>query len=245
MTDDTEEPDEASLDKLSQAFAAAMSRNAAQEAPPEDAVVEDKHVEVEAHPNEPAETPEVEQPVEKAAEDACPISPKTIVESILFVGHPENEPIPASAMAKLLRGVGDDEIAGIVDELNEDYDATDMPFHVAAEGEGFGLQLCEKFEEVREHFYGKMRQVRLSQLAIDVLAIVAYNQPVTREEVDKLLNNGVPSGRVLNQLVRRDLLTRQANEDNPKRKEFVTTERFLELFDLRDLGDLPQSEDPE
>lgn len=244
MTDDTEEPDEASLDKLSQAFAAAMSRNAAQEPPTEDAVVEET-AEVETLPSEPEETPVVEQPVEEAAEDACPISPKTIVEAILFVGHPENEPIPATAMARLLRGVGDDEIAGIVDELNEDYDATDMPFRVAADGEGFGLRLREEFEEVREHFYGKLRQVRLSQLAIDVLAIVAYNQPVTREEVDKLLNNGVPSGRVLNQLVRRDLLTRQTNEENQKRKEFVTTPRFLELFDLRDLGDLPQSEDPE
>lgn len=228
-----EEESEPSLDQLSRAFAAAMGRN--QESiskPPADDSDSRTH-DSEQHDVRP--DPDV----------GCPISPKTILEAILFVGHPENEPITPESVVRLLRGVDKDEVEGLVAELNAEYAAASIPFRTVRRGNGLSMQLCEEYGDVRERFYGRMRQVRLSQLAVDVLALVAYNQPVTREEVEKLLNTGFQTGRVLNQLVRRDLLARQTADGKPKRREYVTTERFLQLFDLDDIADLPRSEEPQ
>ncbi len=108
------------------------------------------------------------------------------------------------------------------------------------------MELLEEFEQVRDRFYGRVREARLSQQAIDVLAVVAYNQPVTVERVDKLLDNPhMNTSRLLNQLVRRDLLSKRLTDDKPRRREYVTTDRFLSLFNLTAIDDLPRSEDPE
>ena len=86
----------------------------------------------------------------------------------------------------------------------------------------------------------KARQVRLSQAAIEVLSIVAYNQPISPEEIHRL--RGVPSGSLLTQLVRRQLLLLERSTEN-KLVQYRTTERFLELFGLSSLADLPRSKE--
>ena len=82
---------------------------------------------------------------------------------------------------------------------------------------------------------------RLSQAAVDVLAIVGYRQPITAREIAQL--RGRPSGRLLSQLVRRRLLQIQRPEGRRGLAQYHTAERFLELFGLQGLEDLPQSED--
>ena len=82
---------------------------------------------------------------------------------------------------------------------------------------------------------------RLSQAAIDVMAIVAYNQPTTREQVDKV--RGKPSGSVLSQLVRRELIAVEDGKEDARVRYYSTTERFLDLFRLDNVSDLPQSHD--
>ena len=227
-----DEPDavEPSLDQLSQAFAEAMGRSNEEGA-------------AQSQPDANEVTP---GPEEESSEDNCPISPKTILEAILFVGHPDNEPITSLAVAKLLRGVEKSEVDDLVVELNQEYAAEQLPILIASVDDGYRVELCDEYDHVRERFYGRVRQARLSQYAVDVLAIVAYNQPVTRQEIDKLLNNSrINVGRILSQLLRRELISRRITKDKPKRKEYVTTERFLSLFNLREIGDLPHSEDPQ
>jgi segregation and condensation protein B len=94
---------------------------------------------------------------------------------------------------------------------------------------------------LRDRFYGRVRDARLSRAAVDVLAIVAYRQPVTARQIAEL--RGRPSGRLLAQLVRRRLLRvhRPAGPRAPA--EYQTADRFLELFGLGSVDDLPQSED--
>lgn len=251
---EAEEHGEPSLDQLSQAFAEAMGRSTPV-ASVESAQGPDG--------SEPSSSKLSEEQKETKPDDACPISPKSILEAILFVGHPENDPIADESIARLLRGVDVAEVAELVDILNQEYDAGGLPYRVVAEKllaadaptvepvntgvTGYRLQLRDEFDHLRENFYGRVREAQLSQLAVDVLAVVAYNQPVTRVEIDRLLDNGLDTGRVLNQLVRRDLLMRNSNDlaEKTKRKAYVTTDRFLEFFNLRDIGDLPHSEDPE
>ena len=174
------------------------------------------------------------------SEDACPVTPRTILEAMLFVGHPENEPLTSEEVAGLMRGVRAEEIDKLAKELNEDYEAQGAPYHIESVGKGYRMSLRAEFESVRQRFYGRVKEARLSQAAIDVLALVAYNQPITRNRVDQL--RGKPSGNILAQLVRRTLLSVEHDAESPRKKQYRTTQRFAKLFGLSSMEDLPRNQ---
>jgi len=170
-------------------------------------------------------------------DDPCPITPSSVLEAMLFVGNRDGSPLTPARAAELMRGVAPGEIAGLVDELNARYEADGRPYTIVSEGSGYRLRLRPEFAPLRNRFYGKMREVRLSQAAVDILAIVAYQQPLTAEQINKL--RGKPSGHVLSQLVHRQLL--RIERTAPRRTaQYYTTERFLRLFGLDSLDDLPR-----
>jgi segregation and condensation protein B len=176
-----------------------------------------------------------------AAEVGCEINPRTILEAMLFVGLPDGRPLPARQVAALMRGVRPAEIDELVRDLNDEYARTGRPYRVASEGAGYRLALREQFAAVRDKFAGRVAQARLSAAAIEVLAVVAYNQPLTAEQISRMRDT--PSGRILSQLVRRQLL-RIDRDDSPKRSaRYCTTERFLRLVGVESLADLPRSLD--
>ena len=94
---------------------------------------------------------------------------------------------------------------------------------------------------MRERLAGRMREARLSQAAIEVLALVAYNSSITGDEISRI--RGRASGAILSQLVRRQLLHVERSEEKPRRMHYSTTGRFLELFGLESLADLPRSQE--
>jgi segregation and condensation protein B len=234
-----------SLDELSQAFAQVMG--AAPRARPDDAPADDLPDAGEHAAADDKETPDnrtdaVEQAVSTlAVEDACPISPTSILEAVLFVGNRENEPLSALKAAELMRDVSADEIPALADQLNRRYEADGRAYQIVHEGGGYRLALKKKHAAVRNRFYGRMREARLSQAAIDVLAIAAYQQPISSDRVNQL--RGKPSSHILVQLVRRGLLRIERPEKKRRKVEYYTTDRFLKLFKLKSLGDLPRSED--
>lgn len=175
-------------------------------------------------------------------DDACPISPKTIFEAMLFVGNRENQPLSAVKAAELMRDVSPEEIPALVEELNAGYRRENCPYHIISEGDGYRLTLRKEFYPLRNKLYGRIREARLSQAAIDVLALVAYKQPLTGEQVSKM--RGKPSSHILAQLVRRGLLRLERPTEKPRTPHFTTTERFMRLFNLDSLDDLPRSEEP-
>ncbi len=178
-----------------------------------------------------------------ATDDNCPVSPRTILEAMLFVGSPQNEPLTAKQVAALMRGVRPAEIDALVRQLNQDYESRNCPYTIVAEGPGYRLRLREQLDRLRDKFHGKARQARLSQAAIEVLAAVAYHAPITADDVSRL--RGMPSGHILLQLVRRQLLRLERGADKPRSATYYTTPRFLELFGLESLADLPRSPDLE
>ena len=125
--------------------------------------------------------------------------------------------------------------------MNRRYAARGAPYRIVGEGDGYRLTLRREFHPLRNRFYGRIREARLSQAAIDVLALVAYQQPITGEKIGRL--RGKPSSHVLAHLVRRGLL--RIERPDPKRRtpHYYTTDRFLRLFNLQSLDDLPRSED--
>ncbi|TWT33118.1 SMC-Scp complex subunit ScpB [Blastopirellula retiformator] len=223
-----------SLEKLSAAFAAAMGGDEPYEVSEEEAPAEPTAEEEESSEEAVARVLATEE-----EPDDCELSPRTILEAMLFVGSPDNSPLSAEKGAARMRGVGVDEIADIVEELNQAYLEEGCPYEIVSSGGGFRMSLRDEFGRLREKFYGKVREAKLSQPAVDVLALVAYNQNVTREEVDQL--RGKPSGPLLNQLVRRELLQlERSGKGKEKKKTYSTTDRFLEMFRLSSLEDLPQ-----
>lgn len=200
----------------------------------------------------PAEEPPAQALIEESvlAEDsaiqaACEVSPRSILEAMLFVGGPNNESLSARQVASLMRGVGVHEVEAFVQELNQLYDAEGCPYQIVSADVGYRLVLRDEFARMGLRLQGKQRGARLSPAAIDVLAVVAYQQPVTRGEIERL--RGKPSGSLLNQLVRRQLLRIERDQQQvaAEHVKYYTTDRFLTCFGLGSLDELPQSMDLE
>jgi len=175
-------------------------------------------------------------------EEHCEISPRTIFEAMLFVGNRENKPLAPERAAELMRNVSPEELVEVVQELNDKYARVNAPYHVIREDDGFRMVLRPEFEPIRAGFYNKVRETKLSQAAIDVLAVVAYRQPITADEVQQIRKS--PSQSILQQLVKRGLIDAQRILNKKKTTTFFrTTDRFLKLFQLESLDDLPTAEE--
>lgn len=225
------EPDDEGLplDELSQAYAALLARGSdPYETPPPSSDV------TEAAPAAPVPEPTEPPPVDAA------VTPRSILEAILFVGHPTGESLTSERISALMRGVRPAEIDDLVQELNAEYAAASAPYLIASVDVGYQMQLRAEFAGTRAAFDGRIREARLSQAAIEVLAIVGYQQPVAADQIDRL--RGKPSGAILSQLVRRDLLKFERPAAT-KIAAYSTTERFLSLFGIDDLNQLPRSHD--
>lgn len=226
-----------SLEDLGQAYAAVLNRGSVPyELPQETPAFQKTQVDELQAELEP-------DPLPPVSDEACELSPKSILEAMLFVGHPQNEPLTARHVSSLMRGVLPEEIDELVGELNEQYEAELAPYQIASDGSGYRLILRDEFSTLREQFYGRIREAKLSQAVIDTLAIVAYHQPVGLKEVDRL--RGKPSGGILSQLVRRQLVKIERPADKPRDITYRTTPRFLDLFSLESLDDLPRSQEVE
>jgi segregation and condensation protein B len=125
--------------------------------------------------------------------------------------------------------------------LNHGYEVRGAPYRIVGEGDGYRLTLCPEFRQLRDRFYGRIREARLSQASVDVLALVAYQQPITGEKISRL--RGKPSNHILSHLVRRGLLRIERPDPKKRTPHYHTTDRFLKLFNLQSLDDLPRSED--
>lgn len=191
---------------------------------------------------EPADGPAPSAQADAAPEaDPCPVTPRSILEAMLFVGAADNQPLASERVAGLMRGVRPAEIDDLVRELNEHYRAGACPYQIVGEAGGYRLVLSDAYQRLRDKFYGRTRQTRLSPAAIEILSIIAYKGPQTADEVGRV--RGRPCGALLSQLVRRQLLSVIRDAAAPRTVRYQTTPRFLQLFRLESLDDLPRSQD--
>jgi segregation and condensation protein B len=167
----------------------------------------------------------------QSREDSPP-SPDQIIEAMLFAGGP---PLTAEKVGSAVRGITPDAFRETVDRLAKRYRGQRRPYAVRPKGDGFVLAVRPEFRSVKERLYGGPREARLTPPALDVLSLVAYRQPVTKPEVDAL--RGADSGPPLRQLVRLGLVAAA------KAGGYATTPRFLELFGLTSLDELPRLQD--
>jgi segregation and condensation protein B len=167
---------------------------------------------------------------------------ETIVEAMLFVGNRENQPLDAERIAEKLRNVAAEDVDRAVVCLNKQYQERDSSYTIVSDHRGYRMALRSEFESVRSNFSGKIRDIRLSQQAIDTLAVVAYRQPVTADEIQNLRQQSCST--VLTQLVRRNLLSSHRDgQDKKSVVRYCTTPRFLELMQIQSLNEIPKTEE--
>lgn len=174
-------------------------------------------------------------------EPKSPPAPIRILEALLFVG---GLPLTSARACQVIRGMTAEQFTQAIDELNRAYRRQNRPYGVQPREQGYALAIKPKFRDVMERVFGGVREARLSTQAIDVLALVAYRQPASKVEIDSL--RGAESGTLLRQLVRRGLIQVVYRAD-AERKEvsYGTTARFLEVFGLHSLDDLPKTQELE
>lgn len=167
------------------------------------------------------------------------VTPAQVIEACLFVG---GSGLSARKLASILKGDYTAQfVEEAIDELNRRYAVEQRPYEIRLAEGGYVLTLKDEFERIRFKAFGLgPKEVRLSQDAIEVLALVAYQQPVTEAELSEL---GKPNcGGVLRQLLRRDLIAVERRNEEPKIR-YATTPRFLSLCGIGELDELPRPEE--
>ncbi len=165
------------------------------------------------------------------------VRPESILEAMLFVGDRDNKPLLLSRACEFIRNLKESEALAILRGLNARYDREGAPYRIVKEGAGYKLALRDGYEDVVARFGGKAKEFKLSQTAIDVLALIAYRQPISRDEILEVRPSGANA---LSQLSKRDLISVEKSvSDGKTRAIYRTTDRFLKLFNLRSLDDLP------
>lgn len=186
---------------------------------------------------------EIDQPTpaiplaEAVVEPEVPPSPVQIIEAMLFIG---GLPLKPEKACQIIRGLGREQFDEVIEVLNRVYRLQNRPYHVVSNEQGCTLVVRPRYRYLKERIYGGPRAARLTQSALDVLALIAYRQPAVKAEIDSV--RGVDSGHILRQLVRLGLIAVvQRAEASQREVAYGTTNRFLDLFSLRSLDDLPQT----
>ncbi len=158
----------------------------------------------------------------------------SIVESLLFAA---GAPLPLRRMVDVLNGPSAKEIKGALERLIADYDSSGRGIHLLAVAGGYQFRTApENAEWVRMLL--RERPARLGRAALETLAIVAYKQPATRAEVEAI--RGVDADSAISSLMAKRLIKIAGRKETVGRPlTYATTAEFLEVFGLKDLGELP------
>jgi segregation and condensation protein B len=160
------------------------------------------------------------------------------LEALLFVSpHPVS---PAELAAAC--GCTETEVAATLRELTAEYAAGRHGIEIVEVAGGHTFRVTSECEEAVRAFAGARPPEDLSPALVETLSVVAYLQPTTRAEVAQI--RGVSSEWALGALVERGLIEESGRADTAGAPIlYRTTQRFLKLFGLRDIGDLPPLEE--
>ncbi len=160
------------------------------------------------------------------------------LESVLFLA---NEPLSLRKIAQFARLADATEARTLIRRLNQCYDLSGYAFRVEEVAGGFQLLTRRQFGGWLRRLHQSVVETRLSSPALETMAVIAYRQPVLRATIESI--RGVQCGEMLRQLMERDLVKIVGRSDELGRPFlYGTTKRFLQVFGLRRLDDLPRAE---
>lgn len=158
-----------------------------------------------------------------------------VLEGILFVVGEEG--ITLKKICEIM-DISLDEAKGLLKELKSTYESEDRGIRISYLGDAFKLTTKQEHKEYYKKLVENPESNLLSASALEVLAIVAYNQPITRVEIDEM--RGISSSHMIRRLVAKGLLKEAGKSTMPGRPNlYKTTSDFLDYFGLATIEDLP------
>ena len=180
--------------------------------------------------------PSVEQAPETSQPSSTPLALK--VEAALMTS---DRPLPAAKLSEVLGNVGVKPIHEAASQLNELYESTGRSFRIEQLAGGWQILTLPDYKDVLAAMHKTRAETRLSPAALETLAIIAYKQPILRAAIESI--RGVACGEVIRGLLDRQLVKIAGRADELGRPMlYGTTKRFLEVFGLATLKDLPKAE---
>ena len=200
-----------------------------------------------AQPEPERQTSAPEQPdgaVEDSAEDAgaaaeeLPPVNLPLLEALLLSTH---HPLTAGRLGELLGLSATRPVRAAIKELNQQYESSGRSFRVEQVAGGYQILTLPEFGDHLKKLHQKEADAKLTKPALETLAIVAYKQPILRADVEAI--RGCACGETIRSLMEKHLVKIAGRAEEPGRPIlYGTTKRFLELFGLNSLKDLPQPE---
>ena len=159
---------------------------------------------------------------------------KHIIESLLFVSE---TPLTMDHLKGIIEGEETRAIREALDALIAEYEQRNGGFVLKQVAGGYQFRTQGRYNEWIKRLI-RPNAPRLSKAALETLAIIAYNQPIIRSDIEHI--RGVDSGGVIRMLMERKLIRVLGRKEIPGRPLiYATTKHFLEVFELKDLKDLP------
>jgi len=162
-----------------------------------------------------------------------------IIEALLFAS---DAPLTAADLCRAHEDLDEDAVEEAIRALRAEYDATGRAFQIYEIAGGYQLLTRPEYASVLERFHTVPQSGRLSGAALEVLAIIAYRQPIGRAEIEEI--RGIGSAGVLRTLQERQLIDVVGRGEGLGRPLlYGTTKKFLEHFGFNSLHDLPRPEE--
>jgi segregation and condensation protein B len=191
--------------------------------------------------DEETESVQPDGPVEV---DAAPSSASHVqvdsglLEAMLFSAH---HPLTPGRLGELLDLSSTGPIRKAIGQLNKVYEESGRSFRIEQVAGGYQMLTLPQFGEQLQTLHQKEADSKLTKAALETLAIIAYKQPILRADIEGI--RGVACGETIRSLMEKHLVKIAGRAEEPGRPIlYGTTKRFLELFGLNSLKDLPQTE---
>lgn len=167
----------------------------------------------------------------------------SVIEALIFSS---DEPLNENDIIRAIKGIDGDEteisvqdVQNCVEELNNKYENSQTAFRIIKIANGYSFATTESNAKYVGFLSSEKSKRRLSQAALETLAIIAYKQPVTKPELEQI--RGVNSDYILTTLLEKNLITITGRAETVGRPLlYGTTDEFLKYFGLYNLSDLPK-----
>lgn len=165
---------------------------------------------------------------------------EAVLEGLLFLTGDEGI---TSEKAEEILEINQNQLKDLVEKISHQYETDNHGIHLEVLGNRLKLVTKKEYHEYYERLVIVEKAETLSTAALETLAIIAYNQPVTRIQIDEI--RGVSSIHMVHRLLLKEMIEEVGRSELPGRPIlYGTTPTFLDYFGLSDLKDLPKMEEP-
>lgn len=171
--------------------------------------------------------------------EGAPVN-SALLEALLLSTH---HPLTAGRLAELMDLGATKPVRQAIKDLNQQYESTGRAFRIEQVAGGYQILTLPEFGDALKKLHQKEADAKLTKAALETLSIIAYKQPILRADVEAI--RGCACGETIRSLMEKHLVKIAGRAEEPGRPIlYGTTKRFLELFGLNTLKDLPQPENP-